>query len=110
MDSVIEDKEFEKAILESNKFYEIKCDENDNEDGECYLELIEQYSGKVPSKKWLDSSKVHIHHTQFSVKTKQFGKIMIYNIKILFHWFEKSLCKTLSLTQSVPELLVNVKI
>ena len=60
IESVISDKDFEKGILESNKFYEIKCSEEDDEDAECTLELIEEYSGKVPSKKWLDSHKVFL--------------------------------------------------
>ena len=58
IEKVIGDKDYEKGILESNKFYEIKCDDEENEDAECTLELIEEYSGKVPSKKWLDSHKV----------------------------------------------------
>ena len=58
IDSVLEDKEFEKGILESNKFYEIKCSDADDEDAECTLELLPEFSGKVPSKKWLDSNKV----------------------------------------------------
>ena len=66
IDSVLDDKEYEKGILESNKFYEIKCDGNENdEDAECTLELLPEFSGKVPSKKWLDSHKVIIFIWKF---------------------------------------------
>lgn len=60
IDDVLDDKGFEKSILTSNKFYEIKCDVPDDEDAECWLEVIDEYSGKVPSKNWLDSSKAYV--------------------------------------------------
>ena len=53
----MDDKTFEKGILLTNKFYEI-ISEDDNEDSECDLREIPEYTGKVPSKKWLDSNKV----------------------------------------------------
>lgn len=60
IEDIISDKDFEKGILESNRFYEIKCNDEDDEDAECSLELIDEYSGKVPSKKWLDSHKAYV--------------------------------------------------
>lgn len=60
IDDVFEDKEFEKGILESNIFYEIKSKDSDDEDAECWLERIEKFSGCVPSKKWLECDKAYV--------------------------------------------------
>jgi len=61
IEDVLDDKIFEKGILSSNHFYEIICEGNEeDEDAECYLEEIEEYMGKVPSKKWLDSNKAYV--------------------------------------------------
>ena len=57
---MLEDKEFEKGILASNRFYEIKCTNTEDENAECTLELIPDFSGVVPSKKWLDPDKVNL--------------------------------------------------
>lgn len=57
---VLEDKEFERGILESNIFYEIKCKDYDDESSDCWLERIEKYTGHVPSKKWLDLGKAYV--------------------------------------------------
>ncbi len=53
-DDVLDDSEYEKNILKSTKIYEIEIDE----DEETSLNLLEDYVGRVPSKKWLDNDKV----------------------------------------------------
>ena len=53
-DDVLEDADFEKGILESTKIYEVEI----GDDGESELILLDEYFGKVPSKKWLASDKV----------------------------------------------------
>ena len=53
-DDVIEDAEYEKGILESTKLYEVE----ENDDGDTELVPLDQYTGKVPSKKWLSSERV----------------------------------------------------
>lgn len=60
IDDVYEDKEFEKGVLESNLFYEIKCENSEDEEADCWLEQIEKYSGCVPSKKWLNSERAYV--------------------------------------------------
>ena len=55
-DDVLDDAEYEKGILESTKIYEVELDEDENAE----LVLLDEYSGKVPSKKWLSSDKVFI--------------------------------------------------
>ena len=54
----MDDKTFERGILASNRFYEIVCEDETDPDNECKLQEIKEYTGKVPSKKWLDSNKV----------------------------------------------------
>ena len=58
IEDVLDDKTFERRILASNRFYEIVCEDETDPDNECKLEEIKEYTGKVPSKKWLDSNKV----------------------------------------------------
>ncbi|XP_047146068.1 supervillin isoform X1 [Hydra vulgaris] len=60
INDVLPDKEFEQYILETNKFFEICSDKIDDEDANCWLKPIEEYSGKIPSKKWLDSKKAYV--------------------------------------------------
>lgn len=55
-DDVLEDAEYEKGILESTKLYEVEEDD----DGETELVQLDQYLGKVPSKKWLSSEKAYV--------------------------------------------------
>ena len=58
IEDVLDDKTFERGILASNRFYEIVCEDETDPDNECKLEEIKEYTGKVPSKKWLGSNKV----------------------------------------------------
>lgn len=53
-DDALEDADYEKGILESTKIFEIE----ENDDGDTELVLLDQFAGKVPSKKWLSSEKV----------------------------------------------------
>ena len=53
-DDVLEDADYEKGILESTKIYEVE----ETADGDTELVHLDQYAGKVPSKKWLLSDKV----------------------------------------------------
>ena len=60
IDDVLEDKEFEKGILASNRFYEIMCDNPQDENAHCSLQLMPECSGVIPSKKWLNSEKAYV--------------------------------------------------
>eukprot|EP00795_Rhopilema_esculentum_P002286 gene2286-17900_t len=55
-DDVLDDADYEKGILESTKIYEVELDEDENAE----LVLLDEYSGKVPSKKWLSSEKAYV--------------------------------------------------
>eukprot|EP00794_Sanderia_malayensis_P005929 gene5929-6615_t len=55
-DDVLEDAEFEKYILKSTKIYEVEIDENEDTE----IVLLEEYEGKVPSKKWLKSNSAYV--------------------------------------------------
>ena len=109
IDDVLPDKDYEKGILASNKFYEIKCDDPDDENAECYLELIEEYTGKVPSKKWLDSTKVCIFSKYFVVflsKIIMRCLLMIWCTD-MFNFFYKDCFKVLFIIILTSSLLGN---
>lgn len=73
-DDVLEDSDFEKGILESTKIYEVEI----GDDGETELVLLDEYVGKVPSKKWLASDKVCIIYWNSPISTVDRPRSMLH--------------------------------
>ena len=62
IDDCIDDKEFEAGVLQSNLFFEVTVENGDadDEDAACILTPLPEYTGKVPSKKWLNEEKAYV--------------------------------------------------